>query len=634
MRCGRTFWFLVFSPPLLAAAVLAAASFFPIRLDHRSLQHLSLVEGRLPDLAGRDVWFLSRGNSAEAGRFAAYTLRHLVFPEGSRRWMILSEHLTGPWWGEWVAVDVAGNTFAPARPRPHLIPFADRNGPNGTSVIVCESRDVWMEFIARIPSLANAGEIVFLDHPVIRTAIVFAPPRNEFSLARWWHVTVLLGALLSIVSWCTRMFPGAREGFWLGASLGVFLAVAVQLWVLSFGWAWWPFALGVQWLGTVFGAAIRAEVFSTKEPLRGASMVAIALTIGVLVTVFLLRLDFDGDVLTHWLPMARSHYHAGLHDPNLLLAEGSMHAATYPPGYGSFLAVAMWCADMDRIRSFSINAETSLAIFFYRIAVATLNVALLVALASFYRIRREGWLWLAAVAWAVGLFSTLQGNHVAAETLLFPMLSAGLIAVVAGGRLETVAAVATGLWILGAALIVKWEAVLLVLGIGVPWVICSWKALRPIRAARMGGLGILVIMAVVPAMRWKLGLEIDNGFFASPSIAGLWEARRELGNLFIYGMMIVLKTTLWIPLLILLPVGLILRATRGTRASDWLVPGATAALFCGLVSIYVFSNWPAKPLHMDQSFERLLLVPAFSALLYFLETLSDFGRTTNGGSRA
>ena len=92
-------------------------------------------------------------------------------------------------------------------------------------------------------------------------------------------------------------------------------------------------------------------------------------------------------------------------------------------------------------------------------------------------------------------------------------------------------------------------------------------------------------------------------------------------SLLIASVIFLLKSPLWIPLFLLLPAGWILGLRHGFRWSGLLVPAATTLLFLAFVSMYLFSNWPTKILHIEQSLDRLLYLPALSCILYFLENL-------------
>ncbi len=118
-------------------------------------------------------------------------------------------------------------------------------------------------------------------------------------------------------------------------------------------------------------------------------------------------------------------------------------------------------------------------------------------------------------------------------------------------------------------------------------------------------------------------MHIDNGFFNPPSIRALWTGRAEWASLLIASLTLVLKTPLWIPLFVLLPAGWILGLRHGFRWSGLLVPAATALVFFAFVSMYLFSNWTTKTLHIEQSLDRLLYLPALSCILYFLLNLTD-----------
>ena len=627
-------------PLALALLFLCAGSLFPLRLDCRTLQHLTRFEGLDQQLSGaRQIIYLSRDNGGASGQMATFTLRHIAFPDAGRIWLILAENHAGEYWGEWLAVDDKGEYFAPGRPPPALVSV-----PKPTSLgillsrVVCDSREVLLEFQKRVPELAGVGNVIFLDDLHGRGGFVFSLPRQEFSFVRILRLSLLLGAVLSYAMAMANMITASGESttqagnYAFGGAAGLIVGISIQIWLASICWQAWPFLLAAQW-GT--GLFLLRNAPPLTVPRANSSSLCVAAALGISLAVFVVRLDFDGDVMTHWLPMARSFYHLGHHDPATLLAQGSSHAATYPPGFGIFLAMAMWTVDMDTLRSFLPGNDTSLAILYYRLAIWILNVAFLVLLAG-HLIRQSpvrSYLWLAGLAMVAGIFPTLRGTHVGAETLLFPLLGSALVLLVAAPersyqndrkKSETPFdpfLLLVSVAIAGVALLVKLESALLVAGIFLPWFLFLLARNPAMRSLRVIAIVALVgVAAIVPTVLWKSGMHIDNGFFTSPSIGAVWTGRAEWVTLLIAALTFLLKLPLWIPLLLLLPAGSILGNRTKFRWSNLLLPAATALLFFAFVSIYLFSTWPTKTLHIEQSFDRLLYVPALSCILYFLES--------------
>ena len=632
--------FLLAAPPLLAGILLLAGSLFPLRLDCRTLQHLTKFEGLDKQLAGAtQIIYLSHDNGFVAGQMATFTLRHLAFPDAGRIWLTLAENHAGEWWGEWIGVDARGSYFAPGRPPPTLVPAMRPAGLDlQGSKIVCDSHDVFSEFQKRIPSLSGADNIIFLDGIHGSSGFVFSFPHSDFSPVRIFRLCLILGAILS----CT-LIMASRSGT-CGIGVGFVGGIALQIWLASLSWQAWPFLLAAQWAGGIF--FLRNEPPITFPRLTN-SVICLATVAGISLFVFLVRLDFDGDVITHWLPMARSFYHLGHHDPTSLLAQGSIHAATYPPGYGIFLAMTMWAADMKTLHSFLPGADSSLAIFYYRLIIWLLNLAFL-GLLSGLLIRlsaRHSLLWLVGLALVIGIIPTVRGTHIGAETLLFPILGSALILMLSGpthrrqprhlsnaGGMPAVATVEphsplfllAGVFIAGVALLIKAEVFLLIAGVLIPWylaLLVQNPAMRSPRSLFM--LSFVGMASIVPAILWKSGMHIDNGFFNHPSLHAAWAGRAEWGFLLATSLIFLFKSPLWIPFFLLLPAGWILSARQGFRWSTLLVPAATALLFLAFVSMYLFSNWPTKSLHIEQSLDRLLFLPALSCILYFLPNLAE-----------
>lgn len=615
--------FFLLIPPGLALVLLLAGSLFPLRLDFRTLQHLTKYEGLEEQVAGaRQILYLSGNNETAAGQMATFTLRHLAFPDVQRIWLIPKEDCGGAWWGEWLAVDQGGSFFVAGRPPPTLLSSPSPPGliSEGTT-IVCDSREVFRRFQQRLPALGDSKGVIFLEDFSGRGGFVFSPPRWEFSSPRFLRLSLLIGAILFGLIFGVRL---AGE-FWLGAMAGLVGGLALQIWLAALSWQAWPYLLAVQWAAVFFLRPLPPPSWPRLSP----ASVCVAMALGISLVGFLVRLDFDGDVFTHWLPMGRSFFLLGHHDPARLLAEGSMHAATYPPGYGIFLAMVMWLVDMDRVRSFIPGADTSLAILWYRIVIWLLNMAFLGLLVCWVKRRSSSasWLWLAGLALAMGFFPTLRGTHVGAETLLFPVLGTALILLIAAP--ERPGLQWTGLAIAGISVLIKWEAAFLVGAVFGPWFSALILRNRPMRSFGFlaGAVGVAVV-SLLPAVIWKSGLQIENGFFDPPSLAALWNGRREWASLCIFALSFVLKSPLWIPLFLLLPIGWVFGLRSGFKWSGLVVPVAIGLFLPTLVSIYVFSNWSTKTLHIEQSLDRLLYLPALSCLLYFLDNLMEGRRET------
>ncbi len=617
---------LLLAPPTMALLILLAGSLFPVRLDCRTLQHLTKYEGLDDRLSGAPhIIYLSRDNGGPAEQMAAFTLRHLAFPDATRTWLILVENHEGTWWGEWTAVDVNGAFFSPGRPWPLLDPanIPDSLSRNG-SRIVCDSRLVWSKFQARIPSLEGRQDVVFLEDLQDKGGRVLCSPRCELSPVRFLRLSLLFGAILSITLVAATRFADPLTG----ALAGCLLGVAGQIWLAFFSWEAWPTLLAAQWIG---GGILLTHSRLPAFRVQAIPMAGVTTALAISLVVFVARLDFDGDVMTHWLPMARSFYHLGVHAPATLLAQGSMHAATYPPGYAIFLSMTMWAGAMDSARPFMLGPDTSLAILFYRLAIWLLNMAFL-ALLGVCLSRRTGEnfsVWPVSLVLVAALIPTVRANHVAAETLLFPLFGSALVLqAMAPGRL-----VLLGCAIAGIVTLIKAEAALLVAATYFPWFLVRMITEKRMRSPKFIILALAVsIAAMGPSLIWRAGLDMQNTFFNAPSLHGFWGGRAEWASLLAFSVILVLKSPLWIPLFLLLPVGWVLGNARGLRWSGLIVPAATALLFLAFVSMYLFSNWMTKTLHIEQSLDRLLLIPAFSCILYFADSLLSIHRSTTEGT--
>ncbi|MEK6285228.1 MAG: hypothetical protein AABO57_05765 [Acidobacteriota bacterium] len=221
-------------PFVVAIALCAFASIWPLRLDARALQDLSKVESLgLPQSSGEFI-FLSRDNSVESARTATFGLRQLAFPNGTVFWAALKAQCIGPWLGGFAAIDQAGNAFlisggadgewqwAPA----HELANEARSR-SATSFVVYDSYQTRALFEQRWPFLKASSKVAVLTDglvmrriPFDRDAIPLAPGEARAMLAdagftmigtRYrFYFPKMLSALRPLERFAERMPLGAQ----------------------------------------------------------------------------------------------------------------------------------------------------------------------------------------------------------------------------------------------------------------------------------------------------------------------------------------------------------------------------------------------------------------------------------------
>jgi hypothetical protein len=354
-------------------------------------------------------------------------------------------------------------------------------------------------------------------------------------------------------------------------------------------------------------------------PPRGIVRAVVCYALCAYALVYLVRLDFDGDFFTNWLPQARSHYFLGAHQPQRLSAEGAVHAATYPPGYGITLSSLLWAADAPRDGSFLIGPDTSYVILLYRLLIFLLNAALLVGVGTYLSKLQPAWAgtWLVGLVALLLLVPTTAGKHIAAETLLFPMLAAAIVLIAAGQSLGIRGLTALGLAVGALATLVKWEAVIL-FAVGVlPWLVSSVRAAGRPSLAVVAGWVLLLAAALAPTLLWKRTLNMDNGFFAPVTWAKFSSSVPVLGRLAFRALQQLLEDGRFL-LLLALPAAVAVQLWASRRLAALVAPLSVVALFAGWVVVFAFSN--LEPLqYLSTSYSRLVMVPTFAAILYCSE---------------
>jgi hypothetical protein len=372
-------------------------------------------------------------------------------------------------------------------------------------------------------------------------------------------------------------------------------------------------------LVVAFVSAFTTHAGDSELPLPTSRLAWILVIYGVsaYLVLFLVRLDFDGDFFDNWLPQARYHHLLNRHEPAAILKFGTMQGASYPPGYGIFLSTLMAAVDLPREESFSLSPDTSFFILVYRVIVFAINLAFLVLLVVY--LADIAGLGVPAALVCVGvamlLIRTLIGQHIAAETLLFPLLGSAVLLIATGRAVGSWRLTAVGLAVGSLATLVKWEATILFLVGVLPWLLCSPRE-QSGRSRWFWWIGWAAIIAVgvIPVIVWKKTVGIDNGFYRPITPYGLIAELPRLPELAFRAVRMIINDGRILALLAL-PAALAVVCRGKALRTAWIVPTTTLALFIGWVVVYLFCTGNAVHT-LDTSYDRLVMLPTFSALLY------------------
>jgi hypothetical protein len=610
-------------PALGSLLLLGLASVLPFRFDLRSLQGLRRFEGvAVP--ASRSVLYLSSDNEFPAFEIAGFTLPYVTFPRGERRWLVLEESTRGTWNGGFLGVDAEGQFHAPEtrRDRWSWIPASEPDWMREALrdwLVVYDSDQVREEFRRRLPGLAGAAHAIVLP-PARRELIPIARSSSVLTFVRWLRIAALLGVIT--VACLISLGPRAGAAPWIGMGAAVWVAVWTTVGLTYLVDEVWPRAGGaVPFLLWAAGVAL---VHRTKGRVEWAGPAArdawpLAALAMLYTVVMCARLDFDGDTYSTYLAVAKYDYWRGRHDPMepglLSLVQGSV----YPPGYPLLLSLCFWALDLPRAEPLGLGAATSCSIFLYRLLVAAFNLACLLVVAA-YAGARGGRTPLAAMAGVIGallLVPSLRGQHTGAETVMVPLFATALVAILAGRTWDRPALCASGAFLAATMAFVKLDGIPYLLLLILPAAAEVGSRWGPRVWARVFASGLA---GLVPFVVWRLSGPGGNPAFRWPEDPSA--ALRLIPGLFALALKLLLKSELWISLLLLFPVGVAWRLRREHEARAALVPAGVLLLSAGWIVLYCFSTLGAYA-HMEMSFPRLMVPPALAALVYTIGAFSN-----------
>jgi hypothetical protein len=611
----------------LATVFLGAClCFSPVRWDRKALRAswLDPVDRSLPQ--GTNLLYVSSDDSWPHGHVAAYGLDLTTFPDGRKAWLVFAEgNSEGPWKAD-VLVDPSGVFFVRAGRRGWLSVSAAPEPVRTiatTGVVLVASTDVRDQLLVRWPgldptriSVLSSGRAPLFEGPAARVG---------FGLLLRLFLASFVVFALAVTLWRAPAAWPSLRAFHVG--LGLALLVTIHASLVFFlgrvtrnatGLTLAVEAAALAMALTRIGQRGTTHLLAPAPPLRRPRRVrsVVALLAMLYAAGFVLRLDFDGDLLTHWIPMARSHHLLGRHDVGSLIARyGVAHQVTYPPGFPILISTLLWVSGADRAASFTPGSATHALVFLYRLASAGFSFAFLAGLGSVFRaIRSErGLAWLIPPATSALLLPLFLGKPTSGEVVFVPIVGFAMVAFLAGHAFRRVAYTRAGLALAVLSLFFKNDAMLILPLVVLPWYLASGPRFR---AARWEA--AVVLAAALPVVLWRLeilGLGVRSNFMFDPvSWTRLRTGLDVLPIIAANAAKILLASNFWVAFALALPPAALWDIRQ--RRNVWLaVPFGTALYVPLAAGIYVFSR--SDPVfHMDTSYERLLMTAVLGAVLY------------------
>jgi hypothetical protein len=174
-----------------------------------------------------------------------------------------------------------------------------------------------------------------------------------------------------------------------------------------------------------------------------------------------------------------------------------------------------------------------------------------------------------------------------------------------------------------ATLVKKEAGVIFAVGV-LPWLfpLATSKADRLSKSSIVIWLAVTVL-ACLPALIWKATLPIDNQTFSPVDTARLLASAHQFAGLAGMAARMMLNDGHLILFLFVLPCALVFQLRVKPRWPAFLVPVCIAALLIGWIAVFLFSNLPSLT-HLETSYDRLIMIPTFSAILYGADALIDW----------
>ncbi|HVT45421.1 MAG TPA: hypothetical protein VMT00_13650 [Thermoanaerobaculia bacterium] len=601
---------------LVATAVISAiASLSPVRFDAKAFgPTLPLADVSRITSRSRLV-HASASNDWQSGHRARYGIDLLAPPRTKAAWMVLAEgHTQGVWQPDLVC-DAAGviHALAPGESRP--LSENEKKEFLAPALFVVADEALRAALLSRLSEIDGQAIAVMRPPPPMLEG-----PRWHGDLRSFAGIALLLFALFVVALAISRIVTGGISA--AGTAVGVAIFFTLHSGLTYFLGFVTTNGVTVAHLLEICLAslllALGRQSHSSPVPRSPRYLVAGIVVIAGYYGFTLLRLDFDGDLFTHWIPAARVHHEIGGVDLRLLDEHfGEGHEAGYPPGFPIAISTMLGAAGVPSNEGISFGIAWHHAVLIYRLLLGTLMLSCLLLMREIWR-KESNVLSIAipaVVAFALPLF---LGKPTAGEVFFVPIIGLAMASMLAGVALERPHFTRAGLFLAGSLFFVKNEAMLAVPLIVLPWYAWSAHATRRSRAMILRD-ALVLGAALAPFAVWKIlqiRLAINPRFdFKEVSRESFASGLTLLPELAQAGLKILLASNFWIVLGVAIPAVLVARLAARRIALDLIIPAGVLLYTAAMSCVYVFSREdPVR--HMEISYERVLMVAVLSSLLY------------------
>ena len=613
--------------------LLLSAALSLVRWDAKALRSV-WVEADVPLVSGKPVIFVSGDNEWQAGHVAGYGLELTTFPSAESLWVMRREDFHPGSWTPDLLIDTNGEFELPGQdhhaPAPVVAP---------DTVLLVTSADLAAAVRERWPALAHAPvrQLLPPSEPLI------AAPRlpSASQVGRLLLLSLVVGAWLSLAWRWSRDAHVPLRVLFVVLSIPVGICCHVTLTYLTgmLGLPPVPVALAVEGLVVWFLLLRLPAAGAVSTPgvagLRRGTLLLAAVLIAAQLLASLVRRDFDGDLLTHWLPAARSYHYVGDHDIGFLTARfGVHHEATYPPAFPILMASLLWVSASDPAHSLAPGVETHVFVFLYRVVLALLSTAFVIGVGMLGLALRPAERSMALVVPLVFVLviPPLSGRPNAGEVFLVPMVAAAILAWTSGAMLGVAELCCAGAFLAFSTLFMKNDASVIL-----PLVVLPWAVLP--NAGRIGRVP-LAAAAALGLISWLLWRWNTRSLGAGAHFAfdpltwdGLVARREIIQQLYARAVQLLLATPSWAAVLLVLPASLAW-SIRGRRWRELAVPIGAGAYVALLPLLCSFARGD-RMVHLEVSFERIAFSGVVSILLFGLyQVLSAQPPATDAATRA
>jgi hypothetical protein len=636
--------------PLAVTAVIAfAVCLAPVRWDKKSLGPI-LPRLEPPGVRpGANILFVSPDNDWENGHYAQYGFDMITFPQGRFQWMVFKEGDRGgySWPSNWM-IDRTGRFYriGADADATNQVPDDLELFLRSASVIV-GSHEIKTQLLARWPALSDAKILLMTS----RIGSFVESPRLRITTSQFLRIFVLAVIVVASLALAGTMTGDGKASGALRllnyafAFPAVLIVHTILVYLLGFVTVYAiSAAVAIELLGAVSllmflhrkNSSNLSHSLGGRNPESRSRTKLPVLVFVAFVCMFIVfstvRLDFDGDTFTQYLPVARYHYLAGWHDPEALMARyGVMTQATYPPGFPILISTLMWTAGVAKEMPVQFDYQTNLMVFLYRLVLTILHLSFLVAVGALFKaveVDSGGYSWLLPVVAIPLVLPLFLGQPGAAEIYLVPIVGFSVLAFLAALLLNQSGFVQIGLLFGAFSLFIKKEGLLIFCLIVLTWYLALW--LRPTRFSwrNMASQVATLAIALSPFLLWRLDLgrltRDEYFFYETPSVTKLFSNFALLGRIGEKALKILLANNFWVVLFLILPLSFAYGLFSRRSMKHLLVPVGIVTYFVAMTCVFLFSKHPGGPLqHMDISYDRLAATPVLAAILYSAKVLVE-----------